>query len=94
MHDNQQCIVLTGGPGSGKTSVINAIKARGVRCAMEVGRQVIQSEMIKGGQALPWANKTQFRDRMLKEDLLSFQNSSCQTSQPFSERIFFDRGNY
>lgn len=97
MHHKQQYIVLTGGPGSGKTSVINAIEARGVRCAVEVGRQVIQSEMLKGGQALPWVNKTQFRDRMLKEELSSYQNSSFQndsyqSSQHVSERIFFDRG--
>ncbi|MCL1127585.1 AAA family ATPase [Shewanella surugensis] len=87
MNHKHQLIVLTGGPGSGKTSVINALQARGLKCMDEVGRQVIQSEMLKSGQGLPWVNKTQFRDLMLKEELFSYQ-----VSQHFSERIFFDRG--
>ncbi|WP_298770055.1 AAA family ATPase [uncultured Shewanella sp.] len=87
MHDKQQLIVFTGGPSSGKTSIINTITSGGEKCVVEVGRQVIKSEVLKGGQALPWGNKTQFRDQMLKAEL-----SSYQTNQHSSGKVFFDRG--
>jgi predicted ATPase len=33
---------ITGGPGSGKTSLINELQKRGYRCMAEVARQLIQ----------------------------------------------------
>ena len=58
-------IVFTGGPGSGKTTVINELKARNFFCSEEAGRKVIQTQVEQKGDALPWANKEAFRDLML-----------------------------
>jgi len=80
-------IVLTGGPGSGKTTVINELKLRGFFCSEEVGRKVIQTQVEQKGDALPWANKEAFRDLMLKSEIGSYLQYQSQ-----SGLVFFDRG--
>ncbi|MCK8084305.1 AAA family ATPase [Vibrio sp. 1CM8B] len=79
-------IVFTGGPGSGKTSVIDALKSRGYRCAPEVGRKVIQYQVARQGSALPWLDKVAFRDEMVREELVNYQVFEA-SEQP----VFFDR---
>lgn len=37
--------VFTGGPGAGKTSVIEALAAAGLTCMPEAGRQIIRDQM-------------------------------------------------
>jgi len=79
-------IVFTGGPGSGKTAVIDELKARNFFCSEEVGRKIIQTQIEGKGDALPWANKEAFRDLMLKSEIASYQQYQVQ-----SELVFFDR---
>ena len=47
-------IVFTGGPGAGKTSVIEKLIELGYACAPEVGRKVIKQQVALDGDALPW----------------------------------------
>ncbi|YCO01973.1 AAA family ATPase [Vibrio sp. VNB-15] len=61
-------IVFTGGPGSGKTSVIEHLIELGYVCAPEVGRKVIKQQVDVSGSALPWHNKVAFRDEMIREE--------------------------
>ena len=44
--------IITGGPGSGKSTVIDALGKVGFLCADEVGRQIIQEQLKIGGDAL------------------------------------------
>ncbi|EOW9393481.1 AAA family ATPase, partial [Vibrio cholerae] len=55
-------VVFTGGPGSGKTSVIKFLEQLGYPSATEVGRKVIQIQTERDGVALPWKDKVAFRD--------------------------------
>lgn len=79
-------IVFTGGPGAGKTLVIDALKSKGCRCAPEVGRKVIQHQVEQQGDALPWRDKVAFRDEMVREELANYQAFEL-SEQP----VFFDR---
>ncbi|CDT14741.1 AAA family ATPase [Vibrio coralliirubri] len=79
-------IVCTGGPGSGKTSVIEALKSHGYRSAPEVGRKMIQHQIEQQGSALPWLDKAAFRDEMVREELANYQAFES-SGQP----VFFDR---
>lgn len=79
--------IFTGGPGSGKTSVIEALKARGYACVAEVGRQIIQEQIAIGGDALHTADAVKFRDLMLSRSIYTY-NRVRERDAP----VFFDRG--
>ncbi len=52
--------VITGGPGSGKSTLIDALQGRGYARTMEAGRGVIQDQVAIGGSALPWSDPLAF----------------------------------
>ena len=68
-------IVVTGGPGSGKTSLILSLFRRGVPHMPEAGRAVIRDQTRIGGQALPWADRMLFAELMLAHDLRSYEEA-------------------
>jgi predicted ATPase len=80
-------IVLTGGPGSGKSTVLDALRRLGYRCAEETGRKIIRQELERSGHALPWRDKRAFRDRMLDEELRAYESHRRHAGP-----VFFDRG--
>ncbi|WP_375392933.1 AAA family ATPase [uncultured Sphingomonas sp.] len=61
--------VLTGGPGSGKSTLIAALAAAGIVTSAEVGRQVIREQVAVGGTALPWADELAFAEAMWPREL-------------------------
>lgn len=80
-------IIITGGPGAGKTSLIDELSTRGYRCVPEVARQIIREEMSKNGEALPWKNITAYSSRMLEDSIRDFRERlACD------DLHFFDRG--
>lgn len=80
-------IVITGGPGAGKTTLISALAARGFATAPEVGRAIIRHQQAIGGSALPWANAEIFAELMLSWDMRSYEELSAA-----AKLVFFDRG--
>jgi predicted ATPase len=79
--------VLTGGPGSGKTTLIEALKAAGFATSPEAGRGIIRDQVAIGGTALPWHDKPLFSELMLSWEMRSWQ-AACDQTGP----VFFDRG--
>ncbi|MDT3381933.1 AAA family ATPase [Labrys portucalensis] len=80
-------VVVTGGPGSGKTTLMSALAAEGVRTMPEAGRGIIQDQIIIGGDALPWADRAVFANLMLAADMRSYREA-----QAFEGLVVFDRG--
>jgi len=79
--------VITGGPGSGKTSLIEALRSRGHSSSVEAGRGIISNQVAIDGPALPW------RDPMLFSELmLSWEMRSYHLAEQSSPPAFFDRG--
>lgn len=87
MHTN--LFVVTGGPGVGKTTLINALKDAGFLVVEEDARKIIQAQMLRDGEALPWKNKTLYAKLMLEAAVNSYQ--AIKEAQP-SNPVFFDRG--
>ncbi|MCA0851009.1 AAA family ATPase [Salipiger thiooxidans] len=79
--------VVTGGPGAGKTSLITELARRGLHTIPESGRAVIREEMQSGGDALPWADRMAYAERMLERDLRAYEDA-----QALSGPVIFDRG--
>lgn len=67
--------VVTGGPGSGKSSLIDAMVRRGFRAMPEAGRAIIRDQVRIGGSALPWADRALFAELMLGWDLRSWHEA-------------------
>ena len=79
--------VVTGGPGSGKSSLIKALQAAGYPVAEEAGRAVIQGQAEIDGPALPWSDPALFAELMLAHDLRSYREAALSAFP-----TFFDRG--
>lgn len=79
--------VLTGGPGSGKTTLVEALSAAGFATSPAAGRGIIRDQVAIGGPALPWQDKALFSELMLSWELRSWQ-AACALTGP----VFFDRG--
>jgi predicted ATPase len=79
--------IITGGPGSGKTTLIEALRARGFACSVEAGRGIIQDQVAIAGRALPWHDPLLFAELMLSWEMRSYRIAEL-TDGP----VFFDRG--
>ncbi|MBJ6132159.1 AAA family ATPase [Ochrobactrum sp. Q0168] len=80
-------IVISGGPGSGKSTLIDALEQRGFARTMEAGRAIIQNQVSNGGTALPWDDRALFAELMLSWEMRSYRFAQDQTGL-----VFFDRG--
>lgn len=87
MQPYNRFFALTGGPGSGKTSLIEALKARGHATTEEAGRGVIREEMRDGGNGLPWVDRARFAELMFDWELKSYRDAERRDGP-----VVFDRG--
>jgi predicted ATPase len=79
--------VVTGGPGSGKSTLIDALERGGYARSVEAGRAIIQAQVAIDGPALPWRDPALFAELML-----SWEMRSYALAQEQSRPVFFDRG--
>lgn len=60
-----QKIALIGGPGTGKTTLINALKTKGYSCMEEISRQVTLEAQEKGIEQLFLEDPLMFSEQLL-----------------------------
>ena len=86
--DMQQKIVLIGGPGTGKTSVLNALTNQGFLCMQEVSREVTLKAKKEGIEQMFLTEPLLFSTLLLEGRERQYLEAS-QSKEPL---IFFDRG--
>ncbi|ALM51473.1 AAA family ATPase [Halomonas huangheensis] len=84
---SEHIFVITGGPGSGKSSLIAALAREGMPYMPEAGRAIIQDQVSIEGQALPWADREAFAQLMLGWELRSHREARAMPGP-----IIVDRG--
>lgn len=87
MNDFDRLHVVTGGPGSGKSTLIAALAAAGVATSAEVGRAIIKEELAAGGTALPWLDHRAFAERMIDREIAAHRAALAS-----GETVVLDRG--
>jgi len=85
--DSDRLFVITGGPGSGKSTLIDALAGRGICNMPEAGRAIIQDQVAIGGEALPWSDRRAFAELMLSWEIRSYR-----AALKLSGSVIFDRG--
>jgi predicted ATPase len=84
----QKKIVLIGGPGTGKTSVLNALIQRGFYCKVEVSREVTLKAKKEGIDQLFLTEPLLFSQKLLEGREAQF----LEADKSKEEIVFFDRG--
>ena len=81
-------IVISGGPGSGKTTIINSLKNQGYFCYDEISRDLIEIYKEKYNQNIFNKNPSKFSNKLWKIREEQYKNSITQRKY---DKVFFDR---
>ena len=84
----QQKIVITGGPGTGKTTVIEELIKRNFTCMTEISREVTLNARKKGTEQLFLMKPLLFSELLLEGRV----NQFIEAEKKNKEFVFFDRG--
>ena len=79
-------IVITGGPGFGKSSIIFELEKRGYHSQHEISRNIIKEQLESGGDILPWKNLSTFSRLVFEKRIIQHQEAGEE------KFVFFDRG--
>ncbi|WP_057940599.1 AAA family ATPase [Algoriphagus resistens] len=88
--ENHNFYVITGGPGVGKTTLLEKLKSRHYKIVPEIARELIKEQQESNGNALPWKDKELYKKIMFNRSINCYE----QAEKTFSGEpsIFFDRG--
>lgn len=81
-------IVITGGPGTGKTTIIQSLKDKGYTCFPEISRQVILEARTSGIDQLFLKNPLLFSEKLLE----GREKQYIEAKKYPGEIVFIDRG--
>ena len=85
---NPKKIVIAGGPGTGKTSIIEHLKSLDFVCYDEISRQVTLQARIEGIEQLFLKEPLLFSKKLLEGRISQFRNAQLESRSA----IFIDRG--
>jgi predicted ATPase len=61
--------VITGGPGIGKTTIIELLAMKGYKIVPEAARMIIEEEKLVESDAVPWKNLQLFQEKVAARQL-------------------------
>ncbi len=80
-------VVISGGSGGGKSTLLAEMAARGFRTFAEPGRQIVKEQAAIGGDALPYVNDLAFGELCVSRTM----NRMIEAADA-NDYVFFDRG--
>src|SRR3546814_13674461 len=94
MADRPDFHVITGGPGSGQSTLIEALAVEGFDHMPDAGRAIIRDQVAIGGAALPWADRAAFAELMLGWELRSWHEAHDRAGPVICDRSVPDVAGY
>jgi predicted ATPase len=85
---NKEIVVIIGGPGTGKTTIIDSLLAKGYCCYPEISREVTLEAKKQGIEQLFLENPLLFSELLLEGRKTQFNNAQKEPH----EIVFLDRG--
>lgn len=82
-------IVITGGGGSGKSSVIQSLMEKGLCVFEEQSRQIIKQSLLNNSEALPWKDILAF-SYLVQDAMISDYHKAPQADVCFFDRSLCD----
>lgn len=79
-------VVVTGGPGSGKTTLIDHLAGLGYARTEEAGRAIIRDQREIDGPGLAWRDDALFAELMLSWEIRSHREASVLDGPVFCDR--------
>lgn len=89
MPTAQNFFVITGGPCSGKTTLVHALKKEGYGAIEEVARNMLREEKQNGGTVASYKNSPPFLELELQKSLANYTRAEKENPHMIT---FFDRG--
>jgi predicted ATPase len=84
----QEKVVITGGPGTGKSTIIDQLDSMGFSCMHEISREIILEARKDGVEQLFLEDPILFSEKLLEKREKQYQ-SAVHSGQDI---VFFDRG--
>jgi predicted ATPase len=84
----KEIIVITGGPGTGKSTIIDLLIKKGYACYPEISREVTLEAKKRGIDQLFLTEPLLFSQMLLDGRLKQYQNANQEENHP----VFIDRG--
>ncbi|MDL2278585.1 AAA family ATPase [Parabacteroides sp. OttesenSCG-928-G07] len=81
--------IITGGPGVGKTTLLDALKMEGYAVIPEAARAIINEQVQSGGAGVPWKDNPLYTALMLHR---SVEDYMAAKARQHTKPVFFDRG--
>mgnify|MGYP001176125140 FL=1 len=85
-------IVISGGPGSGKTTLVNLLRNMGHECVEEFSRIIIEKAQKKGENNIFKSEPISFSEEIWKERKERYEKSDIALGKAKKPYVFFDRG--
>lgn len=85
--ENTNYYIFSGGPGGGKSTVLNILEEMGYLTVPEVARNIIRNQVRTNGDAVPWDNTVRYSKLMLLHSVVDFEEF-----MHVDKSCFFDRG--
>ncbi len=80
-------IIISGGPGGGKTTLIDALAMLGHGRTVEAGRFIIRAQAEIGGMGVHFGDQALFAELMLMHEIRNYEEAQAAPGL-----VFFDRG--
>jgi len=85
-------IVISGGPGSGKSTLVGLLRRKGYKCVDEFSRTLIENAQKMGENNIFKSQPLYFSEEVWKERKKQYEKFKPEINKTQGPYIFFDRG--